>query len=255
MHLSALKTGWHPTANWFPLFSIPCCPDGVKLLGLFSGHLASSSFVTLLSRGPPHCIAWISEHKAQVKEKKVINRSVVWLWEHYRIQGQAWGYCDQGQILALYCEDADFRDMQGTSHKSFLLSSHWLLGPGKLNPWIWPYFKGNLRTMHLHNPRVVKTLVWICWSRNQCLQEMLEALRRTIWATLCKKPTNKTNQPTKPNKPTNQTKQQQPNQNQTKTTTKPKSIEKLLGADWCQGLSIQLNRVYFRSLSSSYDLI
>lgn len=174
----------------FPLFSIPCCPDGVKLWRFFSGleshrHLASGSFITPLSGGPPHGVVWNSKLKTQAHEKKAINIYIVCLWWCYKIQRQAWGYCNQDQILSPYCEDADFRDVQGTSHKSFMLSSHCLLGPGKLNPGIWPVFKGNLRKTHLHNPTEAKTLTWIRWSSNQCPQEMLIALRRTSWATLC----------------------------------------------------------------------
>lgn len=149
--------------TWFSLVLNTPLPQWNQTVGLFSRleiHtclLASGSFIALHSRGPPHGIAWNSKHKPQTHEKKAINIYIVWLWWWYKIQREVRGFCNQDQFLFPYREDADSGDVPSTSHQSFMLSSHCLLDPGKLDPGVWLAFKGNLRKTHLHNPTEGKT--------------------------------------------------------------------------------------------------
>lgn len=163
---------------------MPCSPDGIKLRGLFSGlesrtHLASGSFITLLSGGPPHCLAWDSKHKPQAHGKKAINIYIVWLCWCHETQCQAGGSCSRDQILSLYCEDADSRDTQHTSHRSFLLSSHCLLRFGQIESRDLSSFQGKLGKDTLTQSYRDQNFTSVHWSSNQCPQEMLRALRRS----------------------------------------------------------------------------
>lgn len=149
----------------FLLFSIPCCPDGVKLWGRFClespMHLATGSFTALLSGGPSHCIAWNTKHSPQPHKKKAIKHL----------------HCVALMVLQDLVTRA--RLLQPGPNFVPVLWRCWLQRCARhtLVQANWIQGSGNLRKTHSHNPTEIKTFTWIHWSINKCPQEMLWALR------------------------------------------------------------------------------